>query len=387
MLAPTPQRKVEMMYRKWTKEEDEFLKREYGKKQAEDVARELGRSKSSVCSRAAGMGLSGRRGIWSEDDVSFLKEKYLELGAKETARQLGRTVGAVHTKILEVGGGRETIGPKIEWSEDELEYLRENYQKVSLEEIERNLDRTRAAILARAQMIGIKRYFDPHEFFDTWTEESAYTIGFFAADGWATKRGPQSIRIGFAQKGSDILYKIKNVIGAGRITNKNDGMSQYYIQSVRIYDRLCEIFGQDVCRKSNVLQWPSVPAIYVRHFVRGAFDGDGCITRKGTKSWEASYTTGSKFFAESLCEKVLGATGIELRTGLNRIGVYHVVSTGIKTACFADWLYGDSHISLERKRVLAERVISEGGTYYSKSVTDKMKHMFPDIFSRYEVIA
>jgi len=374
------------MRKRWTVAEEEFLKKEYGKKQAEDVARELGRSKTSVCSHAAGMGLDGRPNRWTKKEEDFLRDNYLEMGADAVAEKLGRTASAIHTKIREVGGGRESIGPRVEWSEDELGYLRENYQETTWEVLEEKLGRTKQAIQIRAQMVGIKRYVDPYPFFEKWTEESAYVIGFFAADGWALRRGPNSIRIGFSQKDPEILYSLKKLLGTGRITKKADGMHEYYVHSTRTYEFLCDLFGHDVCNKSHNLQWPSVPDKYIRHFTRGAFDGDGSFPRRKDSLGEASYTSVSKDFVCALADNAYRLAGIEMSVKENKIGVYHARCVGIKAVCFASWLYKDCAIALGRKKSLAKQMVNNVRTAYRSSVSDKMEEVFPEIISTYKFI-
>ena len=386
-----------MTGKRWTEQEVEYLKQHYGVKSAREIAETLGRPLNGLHSKAETLGLDGKRGHWSstgkrvgawtDEEIKFLQENYLDLGAEECANQLGRTKAAVHGKIRQVGGGRPSIGPKVEWSEKDLDFLRENYQALSWEELVEKLGRTEQAVQVRASMLGLQKYVDPYEVFETWTEESAYIIGFFAADGWANKRGPESIRIGFAQKDPDILYAIKDVLGTGQVYVHNRGMHRYYFQSVRAYERLCAIFGTDVCRKSHTLQWPDIPDEYVRHFLRGAVDGDGSLfKRKQDGLWDFAYATSSKVFIDALVENIRRQTGVKLSAKANKINVWHARCAGIKAVCLADWLYRDATIALERKAALAEQMMSSTGIAYSPSLTPKMRETFPHILARYEVI-
>lgn len=375
------------MYQKWTAEEVEFLNNRYGKESTTKIAQELGRPKANVYAKARSLNLNGRTDRWKAQDVTFLQENYLVLGAKETARQLGRTLQSVHSKIREVGGGKPPTGPRNDWNTEDTEYLRENYSKLTWEEMGQHLDRTERSIFGKAQVLGLKRYVDPYEFFETWTENSAYIIGFFAADGWASKRGPKSIRIGFSQKEPDILYTLRDTIGIGRVYSKNDGMHRYYIQSVRAYERLCKIFGQDVCRKTHTLQWPNVPDEYARHFVRGAMDGDGSLMKRRDNLWEIAYTTSSQDFIEGFTDNVFRLTGISLNVGLNKLNAYHARCTGIKAVCLADWLYRDYSIFMERKEWIAREMYNTlGGQAYESSITPKMREMFPHILKTYSIV-
>ena len=62
-------------------------------------------------------------------------------------------------------------------------------------------------------------------------------------------------------------------------------------------------------RKSNTLTFPNVPNLYLRHFVRGYFDGDGCVTvtryqlagrKKKSRTILSSFTSGSECFLHKL---------------------------------------------------------------------------------------
>lgn len=324
---------------------------------------------------------------WTKEEIAFLKENYLKLGAKECARQLGRSRTACNSKIRKVGGGRPPIGPRNDWSEEEVAYVKKNYQRLSWEEMQEALGRTKMAIFHQANSLGMKRYVEPAPFFEEWTEESAYVIGFFAADGWVNKRGPKSIRIGFSQKDGDILFAIRKAIGVGQVYVKNNGMHRYYIQSMRTYERLCSVFGQDVCNKSHTLQWPDIPDEFVRHFIRGAVDGDGSFFRNNTdRLWRFSYATSSQAFIDALVDTIKRLTGIELNPGINRLNVWHARAAGAKAVCLADWLYRDATIALERKAALAQEMMNSKGMAYWNRLTPKMRAMFPHILDRYEIV-
>jgi hypothetical protein len=375
-----------MAGKKWTEAELAYLNNQYGKQDAEDIARAMGRTKSSVQTKAAELGLKDERVLWSDEDVVFLRENYLTLGADEVARRLGKTVGAVHGKIRKVGGGRPSIGPRVEWTEAEDEFLRENYQGLTIDELEQHLGRTKGAIYARAQLLDVVRYVDPFPFFETWTEQSAYVVGLFAADGWVSKRGPESIRIAFDVKEPDILYALQEAIGSGRMGRKASGMYSYYIQSTKVYEWLCNLFGRDVCRKSKTLQWPNVPTEFMRHFIRGAMDGDGALFKTRDNLWSISYASGSEGFVYGMEKAIFDHTGIVMNTGLNKIHVWHTRCTGIKAVCLADWLYRDATIALERKAWIAREMMQTRGTAHKGSITDKMREMFPHIISGYRLL-
>lgn len=374
------------MAKRWTEEELKSLNDWYGNVELSEISNRIGRTEKSIRTKASEIGIAKGRNEWSGDDILFLQENYLLLGAEEVARKLKRTTSSVHSKIIEVGGGRKSIGPRVRWDEESLQYLRENYQKKTFEELSEHLNRTPMAIQVRASMLGMQRYIDPFPFFETWSEKLAYIVGFWAADGWASKRGPESIRIGFAQKEKGILESIKDVLGTGRIVRKGWGGYVYYFQSVKVYNWLCALFEMDICNKSNTISWPNIPNGYVVHFIRGAFDGDGSIMRQGERLWIMSYATGSGQFARSMAKSIELFTGIKLGVGINKINVYHARCGGIKAVCLADWLYRDSSIALNRKMKLAQQAMETVGMAWKKSLTPKMREMFPHIISRYKIL-
>jgi hypothetical protein len=372
--------------KRWTKEELEYLENWYGKKSFEEMSAHLGRSISSIQTKGPTLGLNAQTDHWTEGEDQFLRENYLVLGADETAERLGRTVHGVHGRVLKIGAGRPSIGPKVVWNDEDKDFLRENYQRLSWEELVQKLGRTEQAIKRRGSMLGLQKYIDAYPFFETWTEESAYTIGFFAADGWVDKRGPESIRINFGQKDPDILYSIRDAIGVGEVYPKKKGMHEYYIQSVRAYDRLCDIFGHDVCRKSHTLQWPDIPDEYVRHFLRGAVDGDGSLFKRNDGLWGAGYTSSSKDFVDALVENVERLVGIQVSSGPGSHQSWQARCAGIKAVCLADWLYRDATIALERKAWIAREMMETSGLCQPTSLTPKMRALFPHILDRYEVV-
>lgn len=118
----------------------------------------------------------------------------------------------------------------------------------------------------------------------------AYVLGYFAADGTmiTTKRGGHYIEFHSTDKRlieiTRSALKSSHAIGIrqpgkGKIHEKVSYRLQ--IGSKDMYTDL-ERLGF-VQRKSNVLAFPDIPKKYVADFVRGYFDGDGCVYFKRLK--------------------------------------------------------------------------------------------------------
>lgn len=155
-------------------------------------------------------------------------------------------------------------------------------------------------------------------FFDTWSADMAYVLGYFASDGcmYRNKRG--SYYIGFVSVDPELIAMVKKMMGVNNAIEeyqspKQNHKRRYTLQigSKRIYQRLLEIGLTP--KKSLTLKFPDIPDKYLPHFVRGYFDGDGCATygkykrsdgRNPQYKLAATFTCGSKKFLRQLQKKL-----------------------------------------------------------------------------------
>ena len=133
-----------------------------------------------------------------------------------------------------------------------------------------------------------REYQINEDFFDNIdTEENAYILGFFYADGTNCELNDSLIGISFTQleQDVDILEKIKSAMDADYnfykcIQPTNDKVKyKFSINSQKLSKRLSELGAPP--RKSLILKFPNKDIFksedLIRHFIRGYFDGDGCI--------------------------------------------------------------------------------------------------------------
>ena len=81
---------------------------------------------------------------------------------------------------------RNEIMEFTRWTDDELEYLKENYQDKSYKEIGEYLKRKEQAIRSKLHYLGLKKgiHHRTYNYFETIdTEDKAYWLGFIYADG------------------------------------------------------------------------------------------------------------------------------------------------------------------------------------------------------------
>ena len=176
--------------------------------------------------------------------------------------------------------------------------------------------------------MGLK-YRVNEQFFDTWTEEMAYVLGYIYADGHLI-RAPEmrGHYVCITSTDYDRLALFKKLLQAEhKITKRNRGgnYKEIYllrIGSKRLYQKLCG-FGLTP-HKSLILRLPVIPKAYFGAFVRGYFDGDGCafIERSkngGTKGLLAVFTSGSQIFLKELLANLKLKADIK-DTGIRRHG-------------------------------------------------------------------
>lgn len=155
-----------------------------------------------------------------------------------------------------------------------------------------------------------------HDFFKKWSPEMAYVLGFFAADGSMLQNNRGGYYIEFHITDQIILRHIRTVISSShKITKrlprnlKHKILYRLQIGSKEWFEDLSHLgFTQ---HKSNTLRFPDVPKEYIADFVRGYFDGDGCVYFKKLKYADRRYprfvllslfTSGSSGFLASLWE-------------------------------------------------------------------------------------
>ena len=139
-----------------------------------------------------------------------------------------------------------------------------------------------------------KYFFDESIFENIDCEWKAYYLGFFFADAGLTRL---NVKLSLNEKDKEILDKLNEIIFKGQCNLKYTPHKLYYskktnkiynnnpqysitINSKKIINDLTKL-GCGI-KKSLTLQFPSniqVPDEYMSHFIRGYFDGDGCIIK------------------------------------------------------------------------------------------------------------
>jgi intein/homing endonuclease len=140
-----------------------------------------------------------------------------------------------------------------------------------------------------------------------------------------------------------------------KIRNNNKNSSKVVIENKKISNDL--IKNGLVQSKTHILRFPIfIQENLIRHFIRGYFDGDGCITygKKLNKNCQISITSTLNFLKQ--IDKYININfGYTKRHKERDNEIYTIISGGVcNLMTFYNYLYKDSTIYLDRKKLKFE---------------------------------
>lgn len=198
-----------------------------------------------------------------------------------------------------------------------------------------------------------KHYFDQID-----SEDKAYYLGFLFADGCNYNNKIYQISLGLHKKDIQILKNYSNLIYNQEHLTQYKNMVICSIYSKHM-SKVLESYGCTP-RKSLTLKFPTcVPDNLLHHFMRGYFDGDGCIYlhRRDNKISAKINIVSTMDFCQQYKQILLQKTGLEsyiyhdkrdLARG-NHITSILTMGGNIKISKLYQYFYADSHYHLQRK--------------------------------------
>lgn len=208
------------------------------------------------------------------------------------------------------------------------------------------------------------KYITNLNFFDKIDNEAkAYFLGLLYADGNNYIRGKHSYEISIKLKEEDsyILEKLKNYLSPmtelklvkDKITNNNHIL--FKINSKIISNQLTDLGC--VPNKSLVLKFPEIKEDLIFHFIRGYFDGDGCIYERINKSGYVNYIwqiTSTNIFCQKLRDYLLNKVEVNSSIKLacpktNKVTSTLAVGGNKQVKKVLSFLYQDCNYYLFRK--------------------------------------
>ncbi len=265
------------------------------------------------------------------------------------------------------------------WSKKEDEILTKIYPIAYYwEDIYKQLPgRNQKGIQRRAWRLGIKKALRncgssnllDEAFFDTWNEKSAYLLGYLEADGYFVKNRNSTITIRFGTTKKDLkfLKQLRTLITSN---------AKIYFSKVKLkgYSKIHECSG--FCLTSE--RWARkldgnyrtqripecITEELIPHYIRGYFDGDGCIGKfknnTGKKKYYSSFVFSSLELANNFgiaLQKLIGTKEPIPAYKKKDFNVWQISLTRPRTAKLMYILYSQATIYLERKQKLAIQAI------------------------------
>ena len=356
---------IKQQHISWNDSEIEYLKNNYIEKTSEEIGKYLNRSVQSVNAERDKLGLV-RNGAWTKKDVDYLVNNFELMTHAEIGKILNRTEQAVRAKCFDLN----LFKKEIPWTDFEINFVKDYYMEMKTSEISKFLNRTISAIELKASRMGLKKYpytCDYHYFDEIDTEEKAYWLGFLTADGWINKSKKSNTGVtGIELQYGDIghLKKFNKSIGGNyQITdrwrqcslsaknpNKKNHTCIIRIFSTIMYETLYKLgFSND---KSYNFHMPKIQQDLIRHYIRGYFDGDGCLCFTN-KSFHINFTTASKLLNDDVVS-VLKSNNFNINENIyvNSFGttMYKIDICRYQDKInFLDWIYSNCNIYLDRK--------------------------------------
>lgn len=253
------------------------------------------------------------------------------------------------------------------------EWLRREYldKNKSAVDIGRECGVTPVTIRYWARKFGLKRrrygskQIDDAYFSNIKTEHQAYWLGFIAADGSVQNKPKKrllSVCLSVKDEGHlmrfrDDIKSTHSLYYSHRTTPFGKCRSvQLDLPSARLVQDLVELGV--VPRKTSSLKPPSLDPAFIRHWIRGYFDGDGCVRTvypNGNKPQLAVSILGTQpilFFIRKHCPMFRPPRCLN--------GIHRIEFKGNQKARkLCDYLYNEADICLTRKRTIFETVLQE----------------------------
>jgi len=218
------------------------------------------------------------------------------------------------------------------------------------------------------------------------TEEKAYWLGFIMADGSIYYRKLKSgilslygLKFGLTDK--EVMDKFKIFLGLGEET-KYYVLNQPKCQPVYYLSVNCHKMARDlekhgvIPNKINRTKIPDLKDEFIRHFIRGYFDGDGCIHLRDKKRKDNSIRKDAAVIITSCSTKILKQIE-EISKEKNIVKQnkkylrfpkeyngkknvpYFVITKRVNAVDFLNFIYKDSTVYMERKYKLYNEFIKD----------------------------
>lgn len=191
-------------------------------------------------------------------------------------------------------------------------------------------------------------------FFDTWSEESAYLLGYLEADG-SIRYDRLTVRIYFQCSGKDkeFLIKLKEAVGfTGKLGTSDNWAAGKKYKKVRFTVSSRSWAKSPLMKQLRTGNIATVPEEYIHHYIRGYFDGDGSVFwDKRASRIQSNFVFSSEQLAEDfkieLIKHEIKVSNVHKKTSSNHCWYFNI--SYLQTNKLREFMYRDSSIYMKRK--------------------------------------
>lgn len=191
------------------------------------------------------------------------------------------------------------------------------------------------------------------------SEKKAYFLGLLYADGNNLEKVGR-VRIGLLASDQQILREFSREIYLGQERIQKFPKSRHLAYLVICNKKISQDLARHGCMngKTFLLKYPKIDDSLIKHFIRGYFDGDGCLSYTIQKkdnykkfSFELLSTKELLFGIQNCFEALKIKSSLKQRwPERNNNNLTLRISGNNQILKLCNWLYLDSSIWLERKR-------------------------------------
>ena len=253
------------------------------------------------------------------------------------------------------------------FNEEQQQYIRDNYMDTPYAVIGEHLACTAKQIQGWVyhNCTSKLRQFDKQYFHNIDSPDKAYWLGFIYADGWIIfNETRRNYELGIQLQRGDAahLEKFNQALGgAHKIAygSETKWIGDYYKESYTEY-ALLRIYAKQITldlqahgvvqNKTNNMMFPTIEP-YFMDFIRGYFDGDGClyVAPKLSKS-QITFTSSNKAFLEYLQKRLCVEYNINTHIYTEHERKHRLQCSGADMRELLRMMYYDSHsVYLDRK--------------------------------------
>lgn len=210
----------------------------------------------------------------------------------------------------------------------------------------------------------VQKYNFTEDYFETIdTEDKAYFLGFILADGCVRSIKSQKMTLKLKKDDFSIIETFINFINYQGLPYYFDDYVQITLSGSKIIDDLNNLGITE--NKTMIVKYPIIPENLNRHFMRGVFDGDGCISihhdkRDNSDRGQVNICSGSINFINTYVDNLVNYTNVKRNNIRCPRGTYYVIDWGGLTDVenIYNFFYKNATVFLERKKETFDKVIT-----------------------------